>query len=454
MWQLRFGGDPGIIGRTVLIDRAEHVVVGVAPERFRGHVGGLDDADYQLWLPLSRDPRLADSATARTSRESPWVRIVARLPEGTTVAQADARAQSVMAALAARFPSSHKERIGGVEPYFPATARMRSQMQQARLMMLALAGMVLLVVGLNLSGMMLVRSAMRERELAVRLAIGASRWRLMQHHFSEALVLALMGGALASAIVFGVLALAAWWFNFAGPELEVFRPSVSVAIQCVVLCFVTSLVLGLLPALRFSRPVILSALKHDSKGGGRRVGRLQRLTAALQAGIAVPFLVIGGIKVDQARVAAMADLGFQPQGVYAARLNLSAVGENDGDRERFVRAVEQHLEQSPSLVSVTLADGIPLDFTYRNARVAREGESIFTTAHTTRIGPDYLETIGTRLLAGRTIEITDSAASERVVGSPERDPTSQSQHTFQQWSGVPRPYAGRGNQERFHPIWG
>ncbi len=414
-WQLRFGSDPAIIGRAITIDRVEHVVVGVAPERFRGHVNGLDAAYYQLWLPLSRHPRLTAAESVRLDRDTSWVRIVGRLADGTTLAQADARAQSSMAALDARYPSSSRERAGGVEPYFSNGARKRTQMAGAQLTMFSLAGIVMAVVALNLSGMMLVRSAMRERELAVRLSIGASRWRLMQYHLSEALVLALAGGALASAVVFGVPVLAAWWFNFGGPELDVFRPNLWLAFQCLALCFVTSLVLGLMPALRFSRPMILSALKNDTSGSGRRVGRLQRLTAALQAGIAIPFLVIGGIKLDQARVTAMADLGFKPQGVYAARLNLSAVGDSDDERERFVRAVEQGLAQSPSVVSVSLADGLPLYPVYRNARVAPEHESTFVTAHTTRIGPKYLETVGIRLLAGRTIEANDRAGAERVV---------------------------------------
>ncbi|MBA3950111.1 MAG: ABC transporter permease, partial [Acidobacteria bacterium] len=260
MWQLRFGSDPAIVGRAITIDRTDYVVVGVAPERFRGHVNGLDDAYYQLWMPLSRHPRLSETGNVRASRDVSWVRIVGRLAEGTTRAQADARVQSVMAGLAARYPSSNHARVGGVEPYFSNGARKRTQMAGARLTMFMLAGIVMAVVALNLSGMLLVRSAMRERELAVRLALGASRWRLMQYHLSEALVLALAGGTLASAVVFGGPAIAAWWFNFSGPELDVFRPSLGLAFQCLALCFVTSLVLGLLPAIRFSRPMILSAL--------------------------------------------------------------------------------------------------------------------------------------------------------------------------------------------------
>jgi predicted permease len=415
IWQVRFGGDPDIIGRTITINQTEHVVVGVAPERFRGHVGGLDESYAQLWLPLSRHPRLTDGVNARDDREANWLRVVARLSPGVTLAQADATVASAMAALAERYPASHREKTGGVEPYFTSGAGERSQVAFARMMILGLAGMVLLIVGLNISGMMLVRSAMRERELAIRMAMGASRWRLMLYHLSEALVMAAFGGSLACAIMFGGPPAVAWTFDMWGPALEMFRPDGWVVLQCIALCFVTSLVLGLLPAIRFSQPSILLAFKNDSAGSGRRVGWLQRFTAAAQAGIAVPFLVISGVQFDQARVAALADVGFKPQGLYAGRFNLSAIGKTEDDRRLFVRTLQEDLAQAPGIVSVSAADGVPLDFIYRDTRVARDGESTFVPAHTTRVGAGYLETLGTRLLAGRSIDANDRQGAERVV---------------------------------------
>jgi predicted permease len=415
IWQVRFAGDPNIIGSTLTINQTEYIVVGVAAEGYRGHLAGLDDSYYGLWLPLSRHPRLTGEENVRLKRDAELVRIVARLSEGTTVAQADAIVQSAMSALAARYPSSNQDKIGGVEPYFPPGAQVRSQVSIGRMVLFGLGGMVLLVVGLNISGMMLVRSAMRERELAIRMAMGANRWRVMRYHLSEAFVMALFGGSVASALLFGAPIVVAWAFNFYGPELDLFKPDAWLVLQCVALCFVTSLVLGWLPALRFSRPAILSALKNDATGSGRRVGRLQRLTAALQTGIAVPFLVIGLIRVDQARVTAMADAGFKPHGLYAARISLPAIGKTEDDQQRFVRAVHDSLAQAPRIVSVTEGDGLPLDFNYRDTRVAREGESTFVAAHTTRIAPGYLETVGIRLLAGRTIDANDRDAAERVV---------------------------------------
>jgi predicted permease len=414
-WQLRFGSDPEIIGRPITINRTEYVVVGVAPEGFRGHVGGLNEPYYELWLPLSHHPRLTATANARLQRDANWVQIVGRLAPGTTVAQADAAVQSAMGALAERYPATNQEKIGGVEPYFPAGARLRAQIGRARMLTLGLAGIVLLVVGLNISGMMLVRSAIRERELAIRSAMGASRWRLMRFHLTEALVLALFGGGFAAAVLFGGPVAVAWAFDMWGAWLDLFRPDAWLLFQCIALCFVTSLVLGLLPAVRFSRTSVIDALKNDSTGSGRRVGRLQRFTAAAQAGIAVPFLVICGVQFDQARVAALTDVGFRPQGLYAARLNLSAIAKTEEEGRLFLQAVQQNLAKAPGVAAVSVGDGIPLDFIYRNARVAREGESAFVTAHTTRVGSGYLETLGTRLLAGRMIDASDGAAAERVA---------------------------------------
>jgi hypothetical protein len=174
----------------------------------------------------------------------------------------------------------------------------------------------------------------------------------------------------------------------------------SVVAICVGLCFVTSMMFGLLPARRFSRPVMITALKDDAGVGGLRVGRAHRVAAALQVAIAVPLMVMGGISVDRVRSTATADLGFDSDLLYAAPLNLDAVSEvaSVDDAAFRIRSVRDSLAKASGVASVTVADGLPLDFRYRMTRVALQvGANVapaFVSVHVTRIGDGFLETYG------------------------------------------------------------
>jgi len=186
---------------------------------------------------------------------------------------------------------------------------------------------------------------------------------------------------------FGGPAIAAWAFDLFGPEIDLFKPDLSLPLQCIALCFVTSLVLGLLSALRFSRPSIIAALKNDSAGSGQRVGRLQRITAAAQARLAVPFLVMCGVQFDQARAIAIADVGFKTRGLYPVRPNLSAVARGADEQRLFVRRCRRISRRRPGVLSTSVGDGVPLDFIDRNTRVcARGGVGLCHRAHDVRRG--------------------------------------------------------------------
>ena len=416
LWQDRLGADPNVIGRSITLNRVAHVVVGVAPKMYQGHLGPEGSPDVQLWVPLHSHPRLQGAESVRFNREVDWVRIVGRLSPGTSLAHADAAVASLMAGLAKQYPASNQFKSGSVEPYFPMGALARAEARSAQAMLFGLSGLVLVVVCLNISGMMMVRSATRERELALRQAIGASRPRLIQYILSEAVVLALLGGTFAVGVIFGIPALVTWWFEFWHPDLDLFVPDQWVYAACVGLCFATSLIFGLLPAIRFSRPNLVVALKDEAGGGGgRRVGRIHRLTAAIQAGLAVPFLVIGGVKLDQVRATAAADVGFETKGLFAAPVDLTAGGHAEKDAPFLFRTVQENLAQAAGVQSVTVANGLPLDFRYRSVRLGREGAATLVRAHTTSVGERYFETMGIRLLRGRGFVGDDRSGSEPVV---------------------------------------
>jgi predicted permease len=281
---------------------------------------------------------------------------------------------------------------------------------------------VLLVVCLNISGMMQVRSAMRERELSIRQAIGASRLRLARYLLTEAVLLAAVGGTLASLVLFNAPSVLS---RLSGQPIPVqlqnaLKVDLSMVAICIGLCLLTSLVFGFLPATRFSRPVIISALKDDAGAGGFRVGRVHRFTAALQVAIAVPLLIMSGISLDRVRSTAIADLGFESDLLYAAPLDLDA-GPETGTAATIdfrIRNLQDNLARASGVASATVADGLPLGGRGRQTTVSLQETNAapaLVRVHVTRVGDGYLNTIGIPLLSGRDFSDDDSAGSERVT---------------------------------------
>lgn len=418
-WQRRLGSDPAAVGKEMVINQVPHTVVGIAQYGFSGHLGMMDTG---LFVPLDRHPRVLADTAVRFDRSVDWVNIHGRLSPGTTIEQARGAVVAVTAQLAKEQHATNEFKSGTAEPYDPLGNVDGQDFIVVRTILQTLATLPLLVVCLNIAGMVQVRSALRERELSIRQAIGASRARLMQQLLAESVVLAAAGALLASAVLFSIPPLAAWW---AGEPLP---PQMASALQvdvqmiaiCVGLCFGASFVFGWLPAARFSRPVIITVLKDDAGGGGRRAGRVHRLATAMQVAIATPLLVIGGMTLDRVRATAADHLGFDAETLYAAPLNLDAFeNENAWLQVRNARAA---LAQSGGVASVTLADGTPLDFRYRITRVAtvpaepaKNDAPKIIAAHVTRVGDGFLDTLGIALLRGRDFGVEDGAGAEGVV---------------------------------------
>src|SRR5215475_14557258 len=354
-WQNQFASDPDIIGKTLTLDDVSHVVVGIAPERFDGHMTG--NGEVAVFLPLERHPLFR---TAGTDRSKEWLFIHGRLTPGVSVAQASAAVSAVTSALAKQYPATNENKSGIAAPYDAYGNLASSQFKVVEALGLTLTGMVLLVVCLNISGMVQVRSAMRERELSIRQSIGATRRQLIQYQLSEAIIMAGLGAILVLLVLFNLPLLRSLLTNDPLPPQvqEVLRVNLPTVGFAVGLCLLTSLAFGLLPAVRFSRPVILSALKDDAGVGGRRVGRVQRVTAALQVAIAVPLIVISGISLDRVRSTATADLGFPADLVYAVPLKADSKKIPNADFR--IRSVRDDLAKANGVAAATLADALPL----------------------------------------------------------------------------------------------
>ena len=418
-WQRQLGADPDIVGKTLALDDIPRVVVGIAPDQFDGH---LFLHGKEVFVPLEQHPLLSDESTenqVRADRGREWIFTIGRLSPGVGLAQASAAVAAVTSRLARQFPATNEFKAAVVVPYHPTGSLGRSQFLALQAIALTLTGTVLVVVCLNISGMMQVRSAMRERELSIRQAIGASRKRLVQHLLSEAIVLAGLGAALGSVVLFNLPSLISWLVARPLPAQfqEALRIDLSMIAICIGLCLVTSLIFGLLPAARFSRPVIISSLKDDAGVGGFAAGRVHRVTAALQVAVAVPLIVMSGMSLDRFRATATSNLGFESDLLYAAPLKFEGVA--DESVQFRIRSVRDSLEQASGVAAVTVADGLPLDFGGRSSRVSLQVDANvaprFVSAEVTRVGDGYLGTMGIPLLRGRGFTVDDRAGAEMVT---------------------------------------
>jgi predicted permease len=401
-WQRQLGSDPDTVGKMLSVNGVPHTVAGIAADGFEGHYPAQE---AQLFIPLERHPSLLADSNRRFDRSRTWVHIHGRLAPGVSVAQASAAVSAFTAQLAKAYPATNESTAGVAAPYHPLGHIEGEDFPIVRAVFNVLTVIPLLVVCLNISGMVQVRSAMRERELSIRQAIGASRRRLMQHLLAEAVVLAVLGGTLASLVLFNAPPIVSWWTGEPLPnELQrAFSVDVPRIAILAGLCLATSLVFGWLPALRFSRPAVMTVLKDETGGGGTRAGRVHRVTSALQVAIAVPPLVLSAMALERVRATASADLGFAADQVYAAPVEPGAgPGEHDGQ----LRRLRDVLASTSGVASVTVADGLPLDSRYRLARLSKQTDAQTAPkvvhAHVTRVGEAYLDTMGSALIGGRS----------------------------------------------------
>ena len=281
LWKRRFGSDPAIVGRSIRVNGTSHTVVGVMPPRFRF------PEFAEVWLPLA-------PLAQRTSRDDRQYGVVARLRPNVTVQQADAEMRTLGAALAAEHPDTQREWTARAVEFRRDYA---GEVTQLYGVMLGAVACVLLIVCANLAGLMLVRGASRQKEIAIRLALGAGRPQLVRQLLAESIILGLVGGAAG-------LVLATWLVDFAVASLRTAVPFwIDFAVDgralafCLIISVATGVVFGLVPALRASRPDVQSTLKQGGHAQTSSIVR-NRLRSALVVGeLAIALVLLAGAGV-------------------------------------------------------------------------------------------------------------------------------------------------------------
>jgi len=419
LWQSRFGGDRSIVGKTIHIDQHPFTVVGVAPREFQGSMPGLRS---DLWIPLVMDPVITGWSRFY-HRGTTWLNVFGRLKPGVTERQAQEELDLRMQQIVAEYPNLHKgPNEITLDPLWRSPFGANSYLHTFLPMLMALSGLVLLLACANVANLLLVRSMVRRREFAIRLSIGASRWRLARQLFIESLLLSLTGGCIA-------VLLTTWTadsiVSFVPPtDLPLTNNNHidhTVLLVTFVISILTGAIFGTLPALRSSQLAPVTVLKEEagSISGGLHKSRLASALVVAQIALSLFLLISAGLFIRSFESAQQIDPGFDPNHVLLMSYDLKAAGYSEANGIEFDRQLLAKIATMRGIDSVTLADWVPLGFGANTTTVDFEGyvprphESMETTL--ARVGPNYFGTMRIPLAVGRVFTLQDNEKSQRVA---------------------------------------
>jgi predicted permease len=419
LWQRRYAGNPDIVGKIIQINLHPYTIVGVAPKGFQGCKSGLR---AQLWIPLGMDP-LVWGGDRIKYRDVQWLNVLGRLQPRVSASQAAGELNVLMQHIVERFPEEHQgpNQIS-TDPLWRSPFGANVYLYGTLPILLALAAVLLLLACANVANLLLVRSVARRREFAIRLSMGADRWRVVRQVLVENLLIALAGGAFAVAItLWSARTLAYFLPSTVLPLALNGRVDGPVLVSALLVSIVTAAISGLIPALRCSSLSPVAVLKDESlsTSGGVSKSRLTGGLVITQIALSLLLLACASLFVRSLQNAQKMNPGFDPDGVLVTSFDLDSLGFKFTQEDEFDRQLLARIKQLPGAQSVTVADFSPLSFTIHADLVLPEG--YVSRPHEAmeidrgQVGPDYLATMRTPLLAGREFTLQDDAKAERVV---------------------------------------
>jgi predicted permease len=447
LWQSRFGGDPQIAGRQLLLNGQPFTVVGVAPAEFNGAEAGRTNDIYvpMAMQALVRPPRGGYSGEMNPdllSKRGPrWLDMIGRLKPGVTAEQAQAAMSTLAGQLAQAYPDTNREQIATVSPVSMGDPTRRSTLLSVAGLLLAVVGLVLLIACANVANLLLARAASRRKEISVRLALGASRGRLIRQLLTESVLLALLGGA-------GGLLLAIWLVDVMrsySPPANFFPVAFDFSLDKSVLGFtvllsvLTGLVFGIAPALQASKPDLVAALKDETAllaGPGSGIARrfsLRNLLVVAQVALSLVLLISAGLFLRSLQQAQRIEPGFNPEHVLTMPLNINLLRYTKTQGQEFYRQVLERVAALPGVQSATLTRTPPLSGASRQSSVMIAGQDAPDRARNSEgtgggsedvprnvtlassVGLNYFQTLGITLLRGRDFNAQDREGAPGVV---------------------------------------
>jgi predicted permease len=422
LWQARFHGDPGVAGKTIRANRRDLIVIGVAPPGFGGGQTGLA---FDIWVPLTLGPQLkqTDDGTLK-SRAGRGILGVARLKPGVSVEQANGEAAAFGRQLASRFPKTNAGVVSAMLPLEKAHSGARALMTEPLRILMAMGFVVLLIACANVANLLLARATARQRELTLRLALGANRGRLIRQMLTESLLLS----AIAAIVGVPMSRYAQTALHHLGPptELPVFLDyslSGSILLFSVLVCVLAAVLCGLAPALLLSRTSLIDPLKEGGRGGsaGTHSHRLRDLLVVGEVALALVAIASAALFARSFQLASAIQPGFDPTNVAVSKFYLSPSGYADREqRVQFSRRLSERLAATPGVTGTAFAESIPLGFTgnpgctlYFDGYVPALGEDMDISRN--MVSPGFFSMMRMPILTGREFTERDDASGAPVM---------------------------------------
>lgn len=416
-WRDRLGADPAVVGRTIRINRIPFTVVGVGPADFHGHMTAFRP---DVYLPLRSSPILRERADIFERRNSSWHQAVGRMAEGATLDQARAQVRATFRRLADAYPESNARRGGAVVQLGLVPGAGRGPVAGFLGVLMGMVGLIQLVTCANVAGMFLARATAREREIAVRRALGSSRARLVRQLVVEVLAVFTIGGGVGAALGAWILQLVPIGrLPFPIPIHVDLSPDPAVLAFGATATLLTGLAFGLLPALGTTQVELASSLKEDRSQRGR-AGALRRFFVSGQVALSLVLLVGGGLLLRSLQRASALEPGFDATGAYMTGLDLALEGYDEEDGSAFQRRLLGAVEAVPGIDAAALSIDLPLDMgsrgtaAYPQGWLGPEGRAGLGVDFN-NVSPGYFQTLGIPVLQGRDFTDDDDGGGEPVV---------------------------------------
>jgi putative ABC transport system permease protein len=412
LWQRRFGSDPAVIGRALTLNGESYTIVGVMPRLVQ--LSGYENVSDQLWVPI------AFPAEEAAQRGNHFLEVIARIKPGVTLKQAQAEMETIAARLEQQYPD-YNMRIGAV--VVPLHEQVVGDIKPALLVLLGAVGFVLLIACANVANLLLARAAVRQKEIAVRLALGANQSRLIRQFLTESVLLAMFGAGLGLLLAFLGLRALRTFIPASISQAETIHIDARVLIFTVLIAVVTGVAFGLAPAIQGSHLNLNDTLKEGGRdsAGGSKGNRVRSLLVIGEVAISFVLLIGAGLLINSFFHLRNLDPGFRADHLLTMKVDLSEVKYPDRERRAaFFDEVMRRIHELPGVQSAAVADNLPLTYNGNSMTIGVEGvtdpppgqrpDVIFRA-----IGPGYFKTMGIPIVGGRDFTDQDKPDSKDVV---------------------------------------